>query len=81
MGAYKACLPPFLVAAIDNMEDVSVVEGDAFPGTVRLLVGIVVKQGSDVELPDGGGALLTQVLDTIVKSPELCKTRTQNTPR
>ena len=75
MGAYKACLPPFLVAAIDNMQDVSMVEGDALPRTVRLLVGIVVKQGPDVELPDGSRALPTQVLDAIVKGLELCKTR------
>ena len=40
----QSCLPPFIVPGVDDVQDVSVGEGEAQGGAVVILIGIVVKQ-------------------------------------
>ena len=42
----QCSLPPLLVAAVDDVQDVAMLEGEALWGAVVILAGVVVKKGS-----------------------------------
>ena len=46
MAPHQGRLPPLVIAAIQDVEDVTVLEGESLGGTVVVLAGVVVKQSS-----------------------------------
>ena len=46
MVADQCCLPPLFITAIQDVQDVTMLEREALGGTVIVLGGVIVKQGS-----------------------------------
>ena len=49
MAPNQSCLPPLIITRVEDMEDISVGEGEALTRAVVIFTGIVVKQSSGEE--------------------------------